>query len=171
MIERRRANSFPGDSEDDGDEESFLAASVVDPVPSDEEEISNNNDENVSPAAVVAAGGCLPLQQPSTSTTPLPLSRSPAAWLEDSFETDPTDQLLGSFTCAYCAHILIQGKIFIVRGERRGARVLFFSNIMRRGVMFRFRMGGGRGFWLSSFFFFFFDFCFLPSQCTRKPAA
>ena len=167
MIERRRSNSFPDDSEDDGDEESFLAASAVDPVASDEEERSNNDDENVSPAAVVAAGGCLPLQQPSTSTTPLPLSRSPAAWLEDSFETDPTDQLLGSFTCAYCAHILIQGKIFIVRGERRGARVLFFSNIMRRGVMFRFQLLGG-GF---SFLFFFFDFCSLPSQRTRKLAA
>jgi hypothetical protein len=129
MIEReRRASSVPVRGDDGG----FLAA-VADAVAelcSDEDESNdeNNNSQNI---------GCLPLQQQKSSSSSTsahtPLSLSPAAWLEDTFATDPTDQLLGSFTCAYAAHILIQGKLFIVRGVR-GARVLFFSNIMRYGV-------------------------------------
>lgn len=132
MIERR-ANNIPMK----GDDRGFLAAVVADADADTDVCVEDeSNDENDPPII----GGCLPLQQPSSSTStaptlPTPLSRSPAAWLEDTFDTDPTDQLLGSFTCAYAAHILIQGKIFIVRGHR-GARVMFFSNIVRRGYSF-----------------------------------
>lgn len=134
MIERR-ANTIPMT----GDDRGFLAAVVPEADTDADIDVGvedESHDENDPPMIA----GCLPVQQPSLSTSmastlPTPLSRSPAAWLEDIFDTDPTDELLGSFTCAYAAHILIQGKIFIVCGHR-GARVFFFSNIVRRGYSF-----------------------------------
>jgi hypothetical protein len=56
---------------------------------------------------------------------PRPLLSS-AAWLEESFDVDASDHLLGSFSCALRSHILVQGKLFVVRGAR-GGRVYFYS--------------------------------------------
>ena len=86
----------------------------------------------------------LPYQQPASGSDPavargrgavppVPLFRSPAAWLEDSFDVDPDDHLLGSFTCALVANVHVVGKLFVVGGGRkgRGSRAYFFSNICR----------------------------------------
>lgn len=112
---------------DDGDFLAAVAAAVV-------HRGNSSSDENESPNPITNRGTCVPLQQQQPPSSSL-LYRSPAAWLDDVFNTDPTDQLLGSFTCAYAAHILIQGKLFVVRGSRQGARVFFFSNIMRYGAV------------------------------------
>ena len=60
------------------------------------------------------------------------LFSSSASWLEDSFEVDATDVLLGSFTCALKRGILRQGRLFVVAGERGGPRLLFHSSLFRR---------------------------------------
>ena len=59
------------------------------------------------------------------------LFSSSASWLEDSFEVDASDVLLGSFTCALKRGILLQGKLFVVAGERGGPRLLFHSSLFR----------------------------------------
>ena len=60
------------------------------------------------------------------------LFSSSASWLEDAFEVDATDVLLGSFTCALKRGILLQGRLFVVAGERGGPRLLFHSSLFRR---------------------------------------
>ena len=60
------------------------------------------------------------------------LFSSSASWLEDSFEVDASDVLLGSFTCALKRGILLQGRLFVVAGERGGPRLLFHSSLFRR---------------------------------------
>ena len=59
------------------------------------------------------------------------LFSSSSDWLDEFFDVDASDVLLGSFTCALKRGILIQGKLFVVAGER-GKRVLFHSSLFRR---------------------------------------
>ena len=69
---------------------------------------------------------------------------SSASWLEDSFEVDATDVLLGSFTCALKRGILLQGRLFVVAGERGGPRLLFHSSLFRRVTTLEVRLADVR---------------------------
>ena len=87
----------------------------------------------------------LPYQQPASGSDPavargrgavppVPLFRSPAAWLEDSFDVDPDDHLLGSFTCALVANVHVVGKLFVLGGGKkrsRHSRVLLQQHLSR----------------------------------------
>ena len=56
---------------------------------------------------------------------------SSASWLEDAFEVDATDVLLGSFTRALKRGILLQGRLR-GRGRARWPELLFHSSLFRR---------------------------------------
>ena len=89
--------------------------------------------ETLRPHQQSASGSDLAAARGRGAVLPVPLFRSHAAWLEDSFDVDPDDHLLGSFTCALVANVHVVGKLFVVGGGRRGrgSRVYFFSNICR----------------------------------------
>ena len=89
--------------------------------------------ETLRPHQQPASGSDLAAARGRGAVLPVPLFRSHAAWLEDSFDVDPDDHLLGSFTCALVANVHVVGKLFVVGGGRRGrgSRVYFFSNICR----------------------------------------
>ena len=82
--------------------------------------------------------------QSSLLDSPPKLFASSASWLEDSFEVDATDGLLGSFTCALKRGILLQGRLFVVVGERGGPRLLFHSSLFRRVTTLEVRLADVR---------------------------
>ena len=65
-----------------------------------------------------------PVRSPPLPSPPLPPSN--ALFFA---AVDDSDVLLGSFTCAVLSGVIVQGKMYVVRGVT-GARVLFHSNIM-----------------------------------------
>ena len=95
------------------------------------------SDERPAPSA----DGVLGSREPGDGVS---VFSSSASWLEDSFEVDATDVLLGSFTCALKRGILLQGRLFVVAGERGGPRLLFHSSLFRRVTTLEVRLADVR---------------------------